>query len=365
MMNPNHLKILVKSVIKETLNLLQEAQNGEWWIYPGGDAQFADGNVGDSNHEGYVIDYVTREIYEHFVGSSIDDQMGFLESWEDDLFRSLMSDNRLSEEEINEWKTGYGPAPILVTKLLEDKVYKDPEQANFAVFGAYGSQSKDMRDYAMKYLGWKRMTTHAGSTYLQTWFLTDSDLDTMKRGVGSAWGDLWDDSDEDESAAEHDIYIEIMSNGKEFNDIPLKVFENASVKDIIGYKRDLPWMKEQQMNTQGWINEGIFHENKEWIMYEGDDKITTLFQDNTRLTFEVRYPGVWGPDREKWRHKAASKWKSIAREIYTSQGLTEAGNPIVKPWKECYQEALSHPNMKEFIKKHHAPIFDPVNLTPR
>lgn len=362
MMNPNHLKILVKSVIKETLNLLQEAQNGEWWIYPGGDAQFADGNVGDSNHEGYVIDHVTREIYEHFVGYSNEEQMGYLENWEKDIAQALESEGRLSEEEIVEWLEGSGPAPILVKKLLEDGVYKDPEQANFAVFGAYGTQSKDMREYAMKYLGWKRMTTHAGSTYLQTWFLTDSDLDTMKRGVDSAWGDSWDD--EEEYTPEHVIYIEVMSNNREFNDIPLKVFERATVKDIMGYKRDLPWMKEQQMNTQGWINEGIFHENKEWIMYEGDNKITTIFQDNSRLTFEVRYPGVWGPDREKWKRKAASKWKSLAREIYTSQGLTEAGNPITKPWKECYMEALEDPQMKEFVKKVHAPVFDPVNLTP-
>ena len=114
---------------------------------------------------------------------------------------------------------------------------------------------------------------------------------------------------------------------------------------------------------KGWISEGVFHENKEWIMYEGEGKITTIFQDNSRLAFEVRYPGVWGPDREKWKHKAASKWKSVAREIYNSQGLTEVGNPIVKPWKDCYKEALDHPLMKEFIKKKHAPVFDPVNFT--
>lgn len=143
-------------------------------------------------------------------------------------------------------------------------------------------------------------------------------------------------------------------------------------------------------SPKGWIAENIFHEHKEWIMYEGDDKITTVFDDNSRLSFEVRYPGKWGPEREKWKRKAASRWKSVAREIYNDTGLSEGGNPIVKPWKVCYQEALNSPEMKEFIKKDYAPVFerkepeihddagypaevqgkpspcmDPVNFTPR
>lgn len=361
MMKSKHLKSFIRTVIQETLQVLNEAENGEWWIYPGGDAQFADGSVGDSNHEGYVIDYVTREIYGHFVGDSNEEQMGYLEMWEDDIFRSLISDGRLSEEEIQEWKEGHGPAPILVRKLLEDKVYQNPEQANFAVFGAYGTQSKDMRDYAMKYLGWKRMTTHAGSTYIQTWHLTQADVETIRRGISDAWG--WSDEEDDDN--KHVVYIEVMSNNREFNDIPIDVLDKASVQDLIQYQRRDPWMKEQHMTT-GWINEGIFHEHADWIVYEGEDKVTTLFKDNSRLQFEVGYPAeTWGEDKLKWKKRAASKWKSIAREIYNSQGLSEGGNPIIKPWKACFQEAMEHPELQEFKRKNAAPIFDPVNLTPR
>ena len=73
-----------------------------------------------------------------------------------------------------------------------------------------------------------------------------------------------------------------------------------------------------------------------------------------------------GEDKEKWHRKAASRWKSVAREIYNDTELTEAGNPAVKSWKSCFKEALVHPKMQEFIRPENlAPVFDPVNFTPR
>lgn len=108
---------------------------------------------------------------------------------------------------------------------------------------------------------------------------------------------------------------------------------------------------------KSWINEAIFHEHKDWMMYEGENKVVTLFKDNTRLQFEVHFRDKRGEDRGKWKKKALSKWKTLAREIYNSTGLTEAGNPVVKPWKECFEEALSRPEMKEFVKRDFNPIF--------
>jgi hypothetical protein len=107
----------------------------------------------------------------------------------------------------------------------------------------------------------------------------------------------------------------------------------------------------------GLISESSFHEHKEWMMYEGEEKITTIFEDNSRMEFPIRFGANRGEDKYKCRHKAASKWKSLAREIYTSTGLSESGNPIVKPWKVCFQEALNDPEMKEFILKDHNPVF--------
>lgn len=64
-------KKFIKTIIQETLQVLNESEIGEWWIYPGGHAEYANGDVGDMNHEGFVIQYLSREIYEHFVGTQV------------------------------------------------------------------------------------------------------------------------------------------------------------------------------------------------------------------------------------------------------------------------------------------------------
>jgi len=240
-MKTKQLKQLIRAIITETLQQLNEAENGEWWIYPGGDAQFADGNIGDSNHEGYVIEHVSREIYEHFTGRELGDQMGYLSQYEDDLFKSLQSDGRLTERDIETWERGRGPTEVLIEKLLEDNVYQDRNQTEFAVHIAWGSSSRDARDYAMKYLGWKRMTTARNyGTNVQTWFLRDSDLRDIKRGIYDAWGN---DGDEEDDAT-HEVTIEVRSNNKIFSGIPLNELETATVADLATYQRGAAWMRE-------------------------------------------------------------------------------------------------------------------------
>ena len=240
----HQLQTLVREIITETLQVLQEVQSGEWWIYPGGDVQFADGNVGDSNHEGYVIEHVVREIYEHFIGSA-PDQMGYLGDWEDDILRSLVDDDRMDEKELATWNnegSSGGPTEILIKKLLEDKVYATQEQASDAVYIAYGS-AKDARDYAMKFLSWKRMVTTGGKTYIQTWFLRQEDLNDISRGVGDAWGEY---GEEDEEDANHEVEIEVRANDKLFSDIPLSVLEKRNIRAIIPYMKKLAWMREKK-----------------------------------------------------------------------------------------------------------------------
>ena len=247
----SQLKTLVREIIRRTFWMreqrLDEAQRGEWWIYPGGDAQFADGDVGDSGHEGYVIEHLSREIYEHFVGAAPDDGMGYLGDWEEDIWRALRNDDRVTEEDAETWANRGnkgGPLVVILQKLLEDKVYKDPEQTKESLYIAYGSSTRDARDYAMKYLGWKRITTSRNyGTEFQTWFLRQSDLDDMKRGIFNAWGDSGGEEEED---ANHEVSIEVRANNKSFSGIPLNVFEEASVSDLVTYSRESAWMRERK-----------------------------------------------------------------------------------------------------------------------
>jgi hypothetical protein len=80
--------------------------------------------------------------------------------------------------------------------------------------------------------------------------------------------------------------------------------------------------------------------------------------------FEVHFRNNHGEDRDKWRRKAFTKWKSLANEIHRDVPLNEVGNPIQKSWKQAFEEALKHPELQEFVRKNsHQRIFDPVNFT--
>jgi len=102
-----------------------------------------------------------------------------------------------------------------------------------------------------------------------------------------------------------------------------------------------------------------FHEHKDWFLYEGSDKITTVFEDNSRQTFKVHFRDNRNENREKHRMKAARTWKRLAMEIRKNAGLSEGGNPIIIPWQECFSRALKSDGMKEFVDDGSAaPIFE-------
>lgn len=129
-------------------------------------------------------------------------------------------------------------------------------------------------------------------------------------------------------------------------------------------KKPIQYLKE---NNTGEIGENEclfenFHENKEWFLYEGENNITAVFEDNSRQTFKVHFHENRGEDKHKHRTKAARTWKKLATEIRKNAGLNKVGNPIVIPWQECFQRALQDPLMKEFVDDLSAtPIFENIN----
>ena len=58
------------------------------------------------------------------------------------------------------------------------------------------------------------------------------------------------------------------------------------------------------------------HSHKDYRLYEGNRHIVAVFEDNSRLKFEVHFREKHGPDKEKWRRKAFTTWKSVANEIH-------------------------------------------------
>ena len=333
----------------------EEHQTGEWWIDEDGSTTYADGDVGDRNHEGIVIETLVHEILYHF---DIDvDEPGGLSEYESLIKRKLMDDNRLSEKDMAMWENSPGspggPSEVILNKIIEDGAYKTPEQATDALYIAYGSTSRDARNYAMKYWRWKIMKTFGGSIEIQTWNLKPEDLEIIVKGVWEIIDDSSsEDPEDDDNKIGEDGYpgprinVTVQALGKRYSDIPLAVLEKKLPTALQNYKGT------EYSNFREGLNEDYHHLHKEFRLYEGNNKIVAIFEDNSRLSFGVHYREKHGMDREKWRRKAFTTWKSLANEIHSDVTLSEVGNPIQKTWKESFQEALHHPKLQEFIDKY-------------
>lgn len=122
---------------------------------------------------------------------------------------------------------------------------------------------------------------------------------------------------------------------------------------------------ENMIKLKNLINES-FRKGDGWTVYEGTNKISVIFEDGKQMSFDLTFRNKLREDKDKWRTSAASKWTSLAREIYNNPDLNEIGNPKLKSWEQCFQEALNDEKMKPFIKEvDRTPVFDPVNFTPR
>ena len=139
-----------------------------------------------------------------------------------------------------------------------------------------------------------------------------------------------------------------------------------------------------QTSNKKRISEDFHHTAKEYRLYEGNSHITAMFNDGSKLKFEVHYHNKHADDKLKHRKQAASRWKSLANKIHSDIKLNEVGNPIEKSWKQSFEEALTHPRLQEYIRQPHhkrvferpddagypkkvqgkvAPVMDPVNFT--
>ncbi len=367
------VKELIRRIVNETINLMQEEhQRGEWWIDDYGTTTYCDNTVVDQGHEYVVVGNLIHEILSHF---GIDeDEPQELQAYEDTIKQNLLHKGRLSDEEIEDWNNG--PFDIILKKIIEDKAYKTPEQAEESLLLAYGSRlqgrkTKDARDYAMKYWKWKIMKSDGGVIHIQTWHLKPDDLNAIVRGIWEIMGEDTDDPEDPDNKLGPDGYpgprvnVTVEKSGKQFNDVPLAVLEKKVPSSLMNYRSGQPWelMGVDTTKREG-IEESFHHVHKEYRLYEGNRHIIASFNDGSRLKFEVHFRNNHGEDREKWRHKAFTKWKSLASKIHGNEELTEVGNPVERSWKECFKEALKDPEMKEYIRtKKHQAVFDPVNFT--
>lgn len=227
----------------------------------------------------------------------------------------------------------------------------------------------------MEHDKWKHMKASGDKIEVTTWELRAEDLRMIIKGIkGIMNQDPNQDTTNDPDAtlgkdgyAGPRVDLTLAGKKKQFKNVPLGILEKCLPSRMRNYEKG----KNPELAGPEELQESYHHLHKEYRLYEGNRHIVAIFEDNSRLVFEVHFHEKRGEDKEKWRRRAFSKWKSCANEIRReSQTLNEAGNPTTKSWKQCFEEALKHPKLQEFVrdpKKHKRvyPVMDPVNFTPR
>lgn len=167
---------------------------GEYWIV-NGDVMFADGDVGDMNHEAYAVDHAAREIAEIF-GGDINSDMASSEELEEIVLEFFREEKG---EEVSDW---YSAA--------KDYLSGSPDREKLLATLEVSVGGGDPREVAMRYWGWK----WCRGSNIGTWTFTSADRQSIVSGLDQITEQEYAEDDEDwESVG---ITIGVGSTGKRY-----------------------------------------------------------------------------------------------------------------------------------------------------
>ena len=210
------------------MNWYKKAQSkaelrGEWW-FRDGNADFADGDIGDYNHAAMAIESAQGEV-------------------SSDLY-SILQKYRSKLEDMGIWdKVGHvdfmeGQFKEAIDAINDadygsshQGIYEDIVNEITAKHGADCAKAalNEDGDAAISW-GLKQGWVRCHGNYLEVWTLNSSVIDTMLDGIYSAYGDsgLLKDSTE--------FSIELRSNKTFFPGIPLNVLSEKNILSIAAFR---------------------------------------------------------------------------------------------------------------------------------
>lgn len=190
----------------------------EYWIQQDGNVEFADGDVGDYNHEGIVIDWLTKQVVEKCESSfhvrkntwhgrqvsfSNEDHVDIDEFSQALLMayqEELVKQNPIKKPQI-EQAFEENPDKYLHQALKQSGV----GQREWNVVTGH----EDARNYAMEKWGWKTYRDN----HIDTWFWRKPDLVAIVEGIENIAHDMgWSDK----RLAKQAFTINIFSNKRSF-----------------------------------------------------------------------------------------------------------------------------------------------------
>ena len=183
----------------------------EYWIKQDGGVEFADGDIGDWNHEAIVINILQKDIISKCDQFNVRDKRGrpFDESeyldW--DGFQNSLA-VAFAKNYIEQYPNKRKTVKLQLENDPDVLIQMDYRRCGVTKAELIGLQS-DARDYAMQYWGWK---TYRNEN-IDTWRLTRADLQAIVYGLGEiAEQEGWSDKKLNRSS----FSINIFSNKKHF-----------------------------------------------------------------------------------------------------------------------------------------------------
>lgn len=203
------------------------ASIGEWWIHDGS-ATFADGDIGDSNHEAIVIQYAQSQIadgYEDYEEWKISTVQEILENEKAELEQqkaSLEENEEIKENQIDARLHEIWEMSRDVDYYAYDIIVENLEKLGIdSLLFHIAEGMRDGRLYAKKVLGWKRVENNN----IETYTLTAQDLASIAGGLDNILND-------EEVEISFNIYVD--STGQWYNDVSLEDIMNKNLSAITG-----------------------------------------------------------------------------------------------------------------------------------
>lgn len=204
---------------------------GEWWIIDGA-AVFADSDVGDRGHEGYVIDQIQRKyVYNEFDKGEYVDWRGFKKELAMEAFEEQYG-KRPTEQYCQKYAD---KMEDLYLNKLKEMGMSDEEYL-------IAEGSGNAREYGMQHLGWKRV---AGNN-IETYTLTSDDLKEIADGLYDIDNDLDEDS-------EKLFNISVVSTKAFYTDIPYKLIGDGSPSVLMRFQNVYAKSRKWYKIAQIWI----------------------------------------------------------------------------------------------------------------
>jgi len=197
---------------------------GEYWFDESGTPMYADGDVGDMNHEMYVQDRCAGDVLGYFNIYSDDQPAANLDNHINEIVQILIKKLGIVDDEEKIEEIENDPYDALIDYLKTKTTMSGPIDEIVHIARGGGA---DGREFAIKEWGWSRVHQN----HIEVKELTPKQLKIVASGINSALGEEGVYTDEDWLRASQSEYNISTYTGKRY-EIKLEDMEKGNVQGL-------------------------------------------------------------------------------------------------------------------------------------